>query len=647
MSGPADDLWRELQEEDDARATAKAAEPTMSYSPEAEARAIKAATPPRVGAGETYFGHAASSLPLGNRVVDLLTTIFNRDQGVRAELTPQARQELLAMGEEVPPTAPPASIIDDYRHVRDERSERQDYGALQNPWAARLGTATGFGLSLAAPLPAANLGRLAKGANAASTVGRVFANPVGRRLAEGAVTGAGYGALSGATDGKADLTRGEFIQGLADTAGGVLPGAAFGLGGAALGEGVRAAAPWLRRSAVRNAKEAIQGNSDTMAATRKPLEDEAAALMLDEGNIKSFRNVSETADRIIAATDREGEILGRIKDRLESQGFTGPDAHAVAERMMQEYYKKLARSHSNEAPANVFMNEADAITRRLKFSNIDREAKFRADNESIGAPELNSEFYPSNKLGLNQAEDIKSALQEAGAFAKRDAPANVESYRQASRILRSEIEDDLYRQAQRMDEASNDGLRSIGAESEIGDGRHYGQMVDDFIGQKRRTGLHLNAAQFSDRAKSKFDQRPRVGLQDTIAASRQSSTLGQKAMEFVNSQIRARGPSTYANALNSASKGAQSPTASGSFGAAAAQVAPYAMDRTRAWMDEKSLEDLAALPPEELGEYAGPLQAAAARGSDSLKAYDKVLRDTDPKWRELRARLSGSATPRD
>lgn len=183
---------------------------------------------PKVGAGETALNrYVNNALPGGRVITDALSTAVM--QGAKAlgvgkpgvQFTPQAQAELQSMGVAPQQDAIPG-VLDTYRDMRDTRAQRTEAGSKQNPWAGRLGALAGFGTSLLLPLPKAPIAGW-KGS---------------------AATGAGYGALAGLTDGKADLTRGEFGQALVDTAEGAALGGAVGAAGHGLMElgkrGVRA-----------------------------------------------------------------------------------------------------------------------------------------------------------------------------------------------------------------------------------------------------------------------------------------------------------------------------------------------------------------------------------------------------------------------
>jgi hypothetical protein len=55
-----------------------------------------------------------------------------------------------------------------------------------------------------------------------------------------------------------------------------------------------------------------------------------------------------------------------------------------------------------------------------------------------------------------------------------------------------------------------------------------------------------------------------------------------------------------------------------------------------AFANSAGLEALAKASPESFGKYARAVTGALARGPGALSALDKVLRDTDPEWRQLR-----------
>lgn len=224
---------------------------------EQEAKAKGAAAPtqsaPTVGPGETFINSAANAIPLGKQAVDVVSADLL--QRLRPEPGARFGPAALAAGLKDPE---PASFTDTYRDLRDTREGRSAAGSAQNPWSSRLGTATGIGLSLAAPVPKVAVGSGASG-----------------RLASNLLTGGAYTGVNSLANGKADWTRGELGQAVTDFSGadqiqeainqagsgnygraalsalsaGPLGGVAAGGLASAIPEGVRAI-PFLRRPMV-------------------------------------------------------------------------------------------------------------------------------------------------------------------------------------------------------------------------------------------------------------------------------------------------------------------------------------------------------------------------------------------------------------
>lgn len=203
--------------EDEARALFSGAQQAVSPFPSA----VRMSQPTEpVGAGETFLNRAVNAVPLAHPVVDMLSTgaiQAAKALGVGepgAKLTPRAELELEAQGENVRQSNRNSlpNAINTYRQMRDTRNLRTAEGSEEKPWAGRLGTALGIGLSALAPLPKA----MPKGSGLRSAA------------MAGAKTGAGYGALTGLTEGPADLTRGELGQALKDTVIGGTIGAGLG-----------------------------------------------------------------------------------------------------------------------------------------------------------------------------------------------------------------------------------------------------------------------------------------------------------------------------------------------------------------------------------------------------------------------------------
>jgi hypothetical protein len=230
---------------------------------ETEAKPVTKSAP-KVGAGEHFVNQATEFIPFGRQLVNALAAAQMKTERARgalglpgglrgrgAELTPQAKAELAAMGE-LPSEPEAPGLLDTYREIRADRASRVEAGAEQNPLTNRLAQGTGLALSLLAPGPKF-------GSRLPGILGKASA---------AAKTGAAYGAGLGVANGSADLTRGEFGQALSDMVGidrlksaatnvsegnygraaldalgaGAIGGAA---GGAVIGAGVEKVAPLL------------------------------------------------------------------------------------------------------------------------------------------------------------------------------------------------------------------------------------------------------------------------------------------------------------------------------------------------------------------------------------------------------------------
>ena len=296
--------------------------------------------PVEVGAGETFINRAANNIPLGRPAVDMATaaqlaaaprlgrllpdSLARRLPGVvagpGAVLTPQARAELAAMGEEVPqepnPDAAPG-LVDTYRGARDLRAARDELGALQNPTEAALGTIAGIGLSAMAPIPGVKSGAPAS----AGTLRRVLS---GARA--GALTGAASGAVAGLTDGQADLTRPSLAT-ARQAAGEVLTGALTGGGlGAAVGAAVPAGQA-LYRGVVKPTAAAMYLRAKGVPLTTGQLNPHSSVAQVEEAMtstpivgpmIKDLRSNASEKWQDVVLDEARPPGMGRLDPELDA-----------------------------------------------------------------------------------------------------------------------------------------------------------------------------------------------------------------------------------------------------------------------------------------------------------------------------------------
>lgn len=376
---------------------------------------------PQVGAGETFLNRAVNAVPLGRLLTDAGSTAVMQTAkalGVGeagAKLTPQAQAELQAMGQDTSqPESTIPGVVDTYRQARDTRAERTEAGSHQNPWAGRLGTGVGFGLSILAPLP----------------------KVPGAGLGSSMATGAGYGALEGLTNGKADLTRGEVGQALKDTA----EGAGYGAGMGVLGHG-------LMRMGQRGIRALRNARGDLVGQETAALQEAA-----QEGQ-------EQLAGEVAKHRDMVGKARGMMsKDFAARDAAAAEDAAAMERQHGQalELNKKvdargvLARARGQSAPP---APEADPSTKVLegyagkagerRAVNYDRVKQYRAD---IHDPDMDTQASSDLQKYI---DDNKDAV---------DAPAQFRR-RFIERYLRENHGDDVAERLMR-DRVSPDG-RSI------------------------------------------------------------------------------------------------------------------------------------------------------------------------------------------
>lgn len=484
---------------------------------------------PQVGPFETFVNRGANVLPAGRPVVDALSAglvqMLRPPPG--AVLTPQARAELQAAGEQV---AEAPGLVDTYRDIRDTRRLRTAAGSAQNPNAARAGTALGIGATIAAPfLPKVTAG-----------TGRLG------RIGSAAATGAGYGALSGLTDGEADLTRGEVGGAALDT----LEGAAVGglIGGAAGGavEAVRPLAGALRRLAVRQGKQTIQGGSDIAAATREPLSDEAVEEVLRAGGIRPFSTTQATAGRIETLARESGDEYGRIVAALEARGVPGPKAAQVADDLLARGALLESRT-LNEALPEEFMRRAEGVIRAERAG---------------GTP----------RLTLTQAEDLKRSMQDMARYGKlEETPLNAVR-REIASVIRQANEDAVEQATQAAPAGS--ALRRLG---------------ESFVPVKQRTGRFLEAERFAQKGATKAEQRSPMSFKDLLVGGMTGEPVSGLALATGSSIARNRLPSTTAAGAFNLSEGLRTGSAAADLASGFAGAAELGAEEVQSRADRADI----------------------------------------------------------
>lgn len=473
---------------------------------------------PNVGPWETFVNKATDAVPLGRLVSNLSGTALLRLLRPKpgATLTPQAQAELEAMGEA--PLEQPG-LVDTYRDVRDTRKERTAAGSEQNPVASGVGTGAGITLSMLAPGPKAG------GAGQGVTLGQ--------RLLAAGKTGAAYGALSGATDGEADLTRGDVLGVLEDTA----KGAGMGFGSGVVVGGVSEAlrpllSKALKRYGIQQAKQAIQGGSDIAAATRKPMADEAAVEALESGAIQPLSTTEATANRIEKLAADRGAIYGKILDDLEAQGVQGPNVKELADQIYERYVQEYPNYVNSKAIPGIFKRVS---------KNVEEAA--------LPGPGLEGPARPN--LGLRQTERLKQEMQNLAKHHRVNTSPAEETFKELGSTFR-QVNEDAVAQAAAAAPAGSP-VRELGTA---------------FKPVKEQLARTLEARHFARPGASKAGQRSPVGLKDMLLGASTGDPLSAAAVAAGSSLARNRLPSTLAYGSYRLGRGLETGTTASDIAAA-------------------------------------------------------------------------------
>lgn len=452
---------------------------------------LKTKRTPRVEADETFVANAVDQIPLGDALVDAATAgIVEGDLALRGEparLTPEAIAEMERLGIAVPNQTRP-SAMDRFRAVRDIRKERAEAGTEQNPTAAMAGDILGVGASLAMPSP---VFKAKKPGSLAS------------RLRAAGKTGAAYGALSGLTEGEADVAGGEWGKAMVDVGAGAAAGAGLGplVGVGAEGVAKLLAGP-AERVGINAGRRHLLNGADSLSS-REPVSDAAVREAVESGAIRPFANTKATYQRLIQESDRVGAAYGELVAKLEKRGVQGPAAKEVAYRLLGEAID-LAPNTMNEALPAEYLKQATAM--------LTKSPK--------GGP-----------LGLTQAESLKRSLQEQARYGRiEETPLN-RIRRKSASIVREANE-----------EAIESAASRAGSESEIA------QMAEYFRPLKKRFGALAEAEAAAERGAARSAQRSQFGLTDYLAGSAAATvdpTAGV-ATGVLNNALRNRLPSAVA-----------------------------------------------------------------------------------------------------
>lgn len=454
--------------------------------------------PPRVGAGETFVNSGVNAIPLAGPITNATSAgiVSALRPGPGAKLTPQAATELEDMGveqEEAP------GFLDTYRDIRDTRALRSEAGSEQNPWASRAGTGVGLAASIFAP--ASGVGRIAqplgvaraaKGAGAAS------------RLLAAGKTGTAYGTLNALTNGKADLTSGEFGQATRDVAGidqieagrqnieagkygaallnflgAGAPGGA--LSGLAAGGAAEAVAPIaekaLNKIATSQGRRVLTNKTGNLS-DKLEVGDEAVLEAIDSGALRPFSSTQGTLERLKDQVGGQVEKYNQLIRELESRGVRGPEAQRVAQRMLDRA-TEVSENVTDDVLPNMYLRTGARI-------------------EKMAGPD--------GRLRLSQGEELKRYLQDKakGDYGKSRSTMPGATRKEIAAIVRE----------------SNEGAVAEAGKA-AGEGSEIQGLAEQFAPVKTRLGKLIEAKNAAKGGAARVAQRPSgymPGAIDTMAA---------------------------------------------------------------------------------------------------------------------------------
>lgn len=478
----------------------------VTYEQLVSAGARPAAIKPAVGVGETIGTEAGDTLLMGH--ADEAGALGQAAlQGISNRL-PRSLAEAAGIDNRYPQDS-----AETYREARRDNRMRAGAGREQNPGAAKIGTGIGLAASIGA-LPVASVGAVPGAAG---------------RVLSAALTGAGYGAVSGLGNSTADLqggewgqvvgdvlgtnqlasaaenfSRGNYARGAGDIAGaGAIGGAGVGGLVGVVGETVRRPlAEALKKAGVWGGRKVIQGGSDIASATRKPLSDEAVQEVLEHGAIKPFSDTRSTYRRIDALTEAKAKAHGEILDKLEARGVEGSLAHDIADELIDKHVAAYFGSGSDKAIADRLLKEAD-----------------NAIEMAMG----------KRRLGLRQQENIKSDLQNDARLEMLKQSKTSEAAHQASTTYRT-----------RGEEAVANAGRAAGPGSEIE------ALANQFVPSKQLLSRLYEARDAAERGAVKAMGRQSMGNKDYLLGAATGDPATAFATAMGSSMVRNMAPSALA-----------------------------------------------------------------------------------------------------
>ena len=258
----------------------------------------------------------------------------------------------------------------------------------------------------------------------------------------------------------------------------------------------------FKEKAIESGRKALTGNRGSISV-KKPLSEGAVEESITSGAIKPFSNVQAIDKRLKGARAELGQQYADIIDQLEAKGITGPDATALAVKLLNEAKATSANSLGSPTPGLLESTAEELVTKPTN---------------------------PQGRLGLTQAESMKRTLQDEAATEYDKLLGKMRPLGKAKILV-----------ASRMREAIEDEVKAQAAKAP--------QEAAAFEPVKQRLGNTIEASKAAEEAAARAGRNQGLSLSDTVAAGAGGAAGGwggAALMAAINKAARTRGPATSA-----------------------------------------------------------------------------------------------------
>lgn len=276
----------------------------------------------------------------------------------------------------------------------------------------------------------------------------------------------------------------------------------------AVPDALEAAGGKLKDLAVNAGRRVLTGGASLNNSMREPLAREAVEAALDSGAIKPFGTTGGAADRLDVTRKALGDQYARIIGYLKTQGIEGPNAQALAQKMVAEGRSISAGSLTDAVP-NLYQKTGESLATKPTLA--------------------------SGNLDLKQAEDMKRSLFDEARYGRYEETPLNEAKRDLGSMVKTANEDAIKRQMP----GASPTTQAIGAQ---------------FEPIKDKLGNIIAASDVADigagRAANRVALSPRSVSAGVISAASGGGLPASTAATLLTHQVLNRGASTVATGAN-------------------------------------------------------------------------------------------------